>query len=98
MSTRTCPWCGKAFDRRSTGGKPQRFCSTRCRRAMDAGLRAWAHEQFTMGRVSITELQRARCRERPSTPQSDHPPTPALEPASANARIRHHKVEAAYET
>ena len=98
MSTRTCPWCGKAFGRRSTGGKPQRFCSMRCRRAMDAGLRAWAHEQFAMGRVSITELQRARCGTPPSVPLSDHPPTPALEPASANARIRHHKVEAAYET
>ena len=95
MNTRTCPWCGKVFDRRSTGGKPQRFCSTRCRRAMDARLRAWAQEQFDMGRVSIVELQRARCGEPPSASPSDHPPTPAIGPASANARIHPHKVEAA---
>ena len=95
MNTRTCPWCGEAFGRRSAGGKPQRFCSTRCRRAMDAGLRAWAQQQFAMGQVSITELQRAHCGEPSSAPLSDDPPTPAFEPASASARIRHHKVEAA---
>ena len=95
VSTRTCPWCGEAFGRRSSGGKPQRFCSMRCRRAMDAGLRAWAQQQFAMGRVSIAELQRARCGEPPSAPPSDHPPTPAIEPVSTNARIRHDEVEAA---
>ena len=98
MNTRTCPWCGEAFGRRSSGGKPQRFCSMRCRRAMDAGLRAWAHEQFAMGRVLIAELQRARCGEPPSAPPLHHPPTPTLEPSFTSARTRHHKVEAAYET
>ncbi len=62
---------------------------------MDAGLRAWAQEQFDTGQVSIAELQRAHCGEPLSRPLSDHPPTPAIEPASANARIHHDKVEAA---
>ena len=64
---------------------------------MDAGLRAWAQQQFAMGRVSIAELQRARCCERPSGPQSDHPLTPVIEPGSASVRTRHDKLEKANE-
>ena len=64
---------------------------------MDAGLRAWAQQQFAAGRVSIAELQRARCGEPPSGPQSDHPPTPVIAPASASVRTRQDKLEKAYE-
>ena len=56
-----CPWCGARFKPRQTGGRAQQFCSTRCRRQMDAGLRAWAQDQLAAGRVTNVDLQRARC-------------------------------------
>ncbi len=73
-----CAWCGMAFAQRGTGGKPQKFCSTRCRREMDAGLRAWAQDQLAAGRVTIAELQRARC---PGPP-------PAMSPMSMRRLTR----------
>ena len=60
---RTCPWCGDPFLPRASGGKPQRFCSPDCRRAMDAALRAWAQDQLSEGRVTVGDLQRAGCSE-----------------------------------
>lgn len=35
-----CPWCGRVFVPRRTGGRGQRFCSPACRRAFDAAARA----------------------------------------------------------
>ena len=58
-----CPWCGDPFTPRHTGGKPQRFCSTHCPRDHEAALRAWAQDQFAQGKVSIADLQRARCQD-----------------------------------
>lgn len=61
-SSGRCPWCGRDFSPRTTGGKPQRFCSPRCRRAMDAGLRAWATEELAAGRVTVAGLAKALAR------------------------------------
>jgi hypothetical protein len=47
-----------SFSPRRTGGRPQRFCSARCRRAYE--LRAWARDQITAGGVTPAQLQRAR--------------------------------------
>ena len=60
MTRRTCPWCGTQFTPRTSGGKPQRFCSPRCRREHEAGLQAWARDQEAAGRVTVADIQRAR--------------------------------------
>ena len=59
MVLHSCEWCGNSFAPRTNGGKPQRFCSQRCRRALDSALRAWAQEQHARGRVTVAELQGA---------------------------------------
>ena len=51
--------CERPFTPRSTGGKPQRFCSERCRRAFERELRVWAPNQITAGDVMPAQLQRA---------------------------------------
>lgn len=57
-----CPWCERRFSLRRTGGKPQRFCSERCRRAEEWAVRGWAQHQLAAGRVTIAEIKRGRCR------------------------------------
>ena len=95
MTRPTCPWCGTSFMPRSDGGKPQRFCSSRCRRALDRALRAWARDQLTEGRVTVAELQRERCpdgrraargRPAPLAPKTAILPTRALRPAPLRDR------------
>ena len=54
-----CIWCGTRYSPRSTGGKPQRFCSPACRRKMDAGLRAIGQQQLENGAITVADLQRA---------------------------------------
>jgi hypothetical protein len=44
-----CVWYGRAFSQRRNGGRTQRFCGTRCRRALDAGLRAWTLAELAPG-------------------------------------------------
>ena len=68
MSGAACLWCAETFVPRSTGGKPQRFCSCTCRHAFHAACRIWAVRAFETGRLSGTELreglrQRMRCTE-----------------------------------
>ncbi len=58
---RNCPWCGTVFTPRTSGGKPQQFCSSRCRRALENTLRTWAQDQLAEGRVTVAQLQRPRC-------------------------------------
>jgi endogenous inhibitor of DNA gyrase (YacG/DUF329 family) len=60
VSHGTCHRCQRPFTPRSTGGKPQRFCSERCRRAFERELRAWARNQIAAGSVTPPQLQRAR--------------------------------------
>ena len=37
--SRICQWCGKEFDPRCDGGKPQVFCRPACRREFDTARR-----------------------------------------------------------
>jgi len=60
-----CPWCERSFTPRGTGGRPQRFCCERCRRAYERELRAWARNQIAAAGVTPTQLQRARSLGRP---------------------------------
>jgi endogenous inhibitor of DNA gyrase (YacG/DUF329 family) len=57
-----CPWCEHPFTPRRTGGKPQRFCSERCRREYERELRAWARARIADGEITPTQLQRVRSR------------------------------------
>ena len=66
MSHGTCHRCQRPFTPRSTGGKAQRFCSERCRRAFERELRAWARNQIAAGGVTPARLQRARSLGAPS--------------------------------
>jgi ribosomal protein L24E len=63
MNARDCSWCGAAFTCRTGGGKAQRFCSPKCRRAMDRAARAWVREEMARGQLTVAQLQRARCPE-----------------------------------
>ena len=57
MSDATCLWCCKPFHARETGGKPQRFCSTPCRRALDRAARNWVIQQVEGGLVPVSYLR-----------------------------------------
>jgi len=52
----SCDWCGRAF-LRHRGGKPQRFCSTRCRHDLDAAVRAYVARQLAAGQITIDDLK-----------------------------------------
>ncbi len=54
-----CTWCGTAYEPRSNGGKPQRFCSAPCRRAFETACRIWAAAEYEAERVSIFALRTA---------------------------------------
>ena len=74
-----CTWCGTAYEPRSNGGKPQRFCSAPCRRAFETACRIWAAAEYEAERVSIFELrtalyQRARSLGRDLAPGDIRPP------------------------
>jgi hypothetical protein len=60
MTAPVCPWCERLFTPRRNGGKPQRFCSERCRRAFERELRAWARERVADGGITPAQLQRVR--------------------------------------
>ncbi len=78
-----CTWCGTAYELRSNGGKPQRFCSAPCRRAFETACRIWAAQEYEAERVSIFTLrtaleQRARSLRRdPASEQGKAPETGA---------------------
>jgi hypothetical protein len=57
MSDR-CFWCGRRFEPRNDGGKPQRFCSTRCRRALDAAGRRYIFDALAAGSLTVADLRR----------------------------------------
>jgi len=52
----TCRWCGRAFTPRKNGGKPQYFCRSSCRRALDAAGRRWIAAALADGRVTTEAL------------------------------------------
>jgi hypothetical protein len=55
-SLAACKACGKSFAPRSTGGRPQRFCSVACRRADDAAARAKGHAQIERERERLPDV------------------------------------------
>ena len=67
---RVCEWCGKGFDPRRDGGKPQVFCRPGCRRAFDAAGRRWVAEAITTGRLFVHELQNTPVATRALVPPS----------------------------
>ena len=52
-----CLWCQSTFDPRATGGKPQRYCSTPCRRAFDAASRKWVSAAIENSTFTVAELR-----------------------------------------
>ena len=62
----SCLWCGAAYARRATGGKPyarratggqpQKFCSSACRRACHTAARRWAVREIEAGRLSVANV------------------------------------------
>jgi hypothetical protein len=52
-----CLWCGRTFLPRRDGGRTQRFCGTGCRRALDAGLRAWTLAELAAGRITVDDIR-----------------------------------------
>jgi hypothetical protein len=76
MTRPLCPWCERPFTPRRTGGRPQRFCCSRCRRAFERELRAWARNQIEAGEITPDQLQRVRSRDGPSL--GDHTQVPEI--------------------
>jgi hypothetical protein len=52
-----CVWCGRTFSQRRNSGRTQRFCGTQCRRALDAGLRAWTLAELAAGRITVDDIR-----------------------------------------
>ena len=80
MTAQPCLWCDGPFTPRTTGGKPQRFCSERCRRDLDSGCRAWAEQAVSSGLLPVSALkdalkQRARSSEAHSGPNATQTPS-----------------------
>jgi hypothetical protein len=55
--TRLCAWDEKVFQVRTTGGQNQLYCSTDCKRAHEASLKAWARQQQHTGKVTLEDLR-----------------------------------------
>jgi hypothetical protein len=52
-----CLWCESIFEPRTTGGKPQRFCSTPCRRSFDTASRKWVSAAIEAGTFTVAEFR-----------------------------------------
>lgn len=53
-----CPWCREPYEVR-TGGKPQRYCSPRCRSGFHTAARIWAEREIEAGRVAMAQVKEA---------------------------------------
>ncbi len=56
MAGPACLWCGEPYARRATGGQPQKFCSSACRRACHIAARRWAVLELEAGRLTVSKL------------------------------------------
>jgi hypothetical protein len=56
------PWCKCPFTPRSTGGRPQRFCSQGCRRAEERAMRQWACQSREAGKTCNARCYRRRAK------------------------------------
>ena len=52
-----CLWCGCDYYRRQNGGKAQRFCAAKCRRAFHSAARIWAEREIAEERLTVEELR-----------------------------------------
>ena len=52
-----CLWCQRAFTPRSTGGSPQRFCSTGHRQAFWIAARRWTMRAVEAGLLNVDCLR-----------------------------------------
>jgi hypothetical protein len=88
-TSRICLWCGKGFDPRRDGGKPQVFCRPVCRRAFDAAGRRWVADAITTGRLLVQEIQNGLVATRALMPPSvSIPPVGEAAPESSPAVSR----------
>jgi hypothetical protein len=55
--TASCPWCGRAFRPRTTGGTDQRFCGAGCRHAFWSAARRWVMRAVDAGLLSSDMLK-----------------------------------------
>ncbi len=51
-----CLWCSEPYARRATGGRPQKYCCSTCRRACHAAARRWAVSELEAGRLSVANV------------------------------------------
>lgn len=54
-----CPWCSAPFSPRRDGGKHQRFCDSKCRRAFSRAAYAYALKATEAGVLTRTALENA---------------------------------------
>jgi hypothetical protein len=54
--TACCPWCGRAFRPRTSGGSDQRFCGASCRHAFWSAARRWVMRAVDAGLLSPDTL------------------------------------------
>jgi hypothetical protein len=52
-------WCGRPFTPRTTGGRAQRYCALRCRRAYDAAGRRFVAAAIADGTLTPAALKKA---------------------------------------
>jgi hypothetical protein len=53
----TCRWCAREFAGRRTGGRRQLYCSSQCRRTMEAAARDWLAAQIAAGLLTSAMLR-----------------------------------------
>ena len=52
-----CLWCGRGFTPRTSGGSPQRFCSTGHRQAFWIAARRWTMRAVEAGLINVDCLK-----------------------------------------
>ena len=68
-----CAWCDGAFQPRATGGRRQRFCGDRCRRALDRAGRRWIADALDGGMLTVADLKSGPAATRTLLPAASSP-------------------------
>jgi hypothetical protein len=56
-ATSACDWCETPYRARSSGGREQRFCGERCRRAFHTAVRRWTLGELAAGRLTLANIR-----------------------------------------
>ena len=56
-ATTACDWCETPYRARNSGGREQRFCGERCRRAFHAAVRRWTLGELAAGRLTLANIK-----------------------------------------